>query len=96
MLNRVSSNWGSAALICKKCTKKVDGGFGDKGRTSLSKALKKEIGKGRKAPMGVIEVKCLGICPKNAVTVIDTRKPGEWMVVRAGTPVAQVKALLTE
>lgn len=96
MLNRVSSNWGSAVLICKKCTKKVDGGFGDKGKTSLAKLLKKEIGRGRKAPMGVIEVKCLGICPKNAVTVIDTRRPREWMVIRAGTPVAQVKALLTE
>ena len=96
MLNRVSSNWGSTALICKKCTKKIGGGFGDKGKTDLAKLLKKEIGKGRKAPMGVIEVKCLGICPKNAVTVIDSRKPGEWMVVRAGTPIAQVKALLTE
>ncbi len=63
MQNRVSSNWGSAVLICKKCTKKVDGGFGDKGRTGLAKLLKKEIGKGRKASLGVIEVKCLGICP---------------------------------
>jgi hypothetical protein len=43
-----------------------------------------------------VEVKCLGICPKNAITVIDSRKPHEWMVVRAGTPVAQVAALLTE
>jgi predicted metal-binding protein len=96
MLKRVSSNWGSAVLVCAKCSKKIDGGFGEKDKTRLVKALKKEIGKGRKAALGIVEVKCLGVCPKNAVTVIDSRKPGEWMVVRAGTPIAQVKALLTE
>jgi predicted metal-binding protein len=96
MLRRVSSNRESAVLVCTKCSKKIDGGFGEKGKTSLAKALKKEFGKGRKARRGVVEVKCLGICPKNAITVIDSRKPHEWMVVRAGTPVAQVAALLTE
>ncbi|MDB5700212.1 MAG: (2Fe-2S) ferredoxin protein [Sphingomonadales bacterium] len=96
MLRRVSSNWASAVLVCAKCSKKIDGGFGEKGKTALAKALKKEFGKGRKAARGVVEVKCLGVCPKNAVTVIDSRKPGDWMVVRAGTPVAQVAALLTE
>jgi predicted metal-binding protein len=96
MLRRVSSNWDSAILVCVKCSKKVDGGFGEKGKTSLAKALKKEFGKGRRASRGVVEVKCLKVCPKNAVTVIDSRKPHEWMVVRAGTPVAQVAALLTE
>ena len=96
MLKRVSANWGSAALVCAKCTKKVGGGFGDKGKTPLVKALRKLHGKGRKASIGAVPVKCLGICPKGAVTVIDTRKPREWMIVRAGTPVEQVAALLRE
>jgi predicted metal-binding protein len=96
MLKRVSSNWDSAVLVCAKCSKKINGGFGDKGRTRLAKALKREIGNGRKAPRGIVEVKCLGVCPRNAVTMVDSRKPGEWMVIRAGTPVAQVLALLTE
>ena len=96
MLKRVSSNWQSAALVCAKCSKKLGGGFGEKGRTPLAKALKKELGKGRKARRGVVPVKCLGVCPKGAVTMIDTRRPREWMVVRAGTPVAHVVALLDE
>ncbi len=83
-------------LVCAKCSKKADGGFGKKGRTPLVKALRKVFGKGRKASIGVMPVKCLGICPKDAVTVVDSRRPQEWMVVRAGTPVAQIAALISE
>jgi len=96
MLRRVGSKWESAALVCAKSSKKLGGGFGDKGKTPLAKLLKKALGKGRKAAIGVVPVKCLGVCPKGAVTVIDTRKPRAWMIVRAGTPVAQVVALLSE
>ena len=96
MLKRVSSNWQSTVMVCAKCTKKVDGGFGEKGKTPLDKALRKMVGKGRKAPMGIVPVKCLGVCPRGAVTVVDSRTPREWMIVRAGTPVAQVAALLSE
>ena len=96
MKHRVSSNWESAALVCAKCTKKLGGGFGDKGREPLAKALRKVLGKGRKAPIGVVPVKCLGICPKGAVTIVDTRRPQEWMIVRAGTPVEHIAATLTE
>jgi len=96
MLRRVASNWESAALVCAKCSKKLNGGFGENSKTPLAKALKKELGKGRKASLGVVAVKCLGVCPKDAVTVIDSRRPREWMIVRAGTPVARVVALLNE
>lgn len=96
MSKRVSSNWTSAVLVCAKCSKKLDGGFGDKGGTALDKALRKRLGKGRKASIGVTAVKCLGVCPKGAVTVIDSRRPQEWMIVRAGTPVEQVVAQLSE
>jgi predicted metal-binding protein len=95
MRRNVSSNWNSAVLVCEKCSKKVDGGFGEKGKTPLAKALKKILGKGRKASVGVTSVKCLGVCPKGAVTVIDSRKPQEWMIIRAGTPIEQVVALLS-
>jgi len=92
MKSHVRSDWRGAILVCRKCGKKLGGGFGPKGRTGLAKALRKEIGggKGRKAKMGVIEVGCLDICPKDAVTVVDTRRPGEWLIVEAGTPVGEV------
>ncbi|MFZ2983371.1 MAG: (2Fe-2S) ferredoxin domain-containing protein, partial [Sphingobium sp.] len=37
----VRSNWKTAILVCRKCSKKVDGGFGPKGNQPLGKALKK-------------------------------------------------------
>jgi predicted metal-binding protein len=86
----VTSHWNGAILVCSKCSKKVDGGFGRKGRTSLAKALRKLFGlkKGRKSPFGVVEVKCLGVCPRNAVTIVDTAQPDMWRIVPAGTDVA--------
>ena len=93
-MKRAKSNWTDAVLVCAKCSKKIDGGFGPKGHDGLAKALRREpgFGKKRKAQVGVIEVKCLGLCPKNAVTVVDTRKPHEWLVVGPGEDVAALAA----
>ena len=92
--HHVRANWSGAILVCGKCSKKLGGGFGEGGRTPLAKALRKGLGlkKGRKAAIGVVEVKCLGVCPKGAVTVVDTRGPGEWLLVRGGSPLATVAA----
>lgn len=86
----VASHWSGAILVCAKCSKKVDGGFGPKRRTRLAKALRKAFGlkKGRKSRAGVIEVKCLGVCPKNAVTLIDSGHPDRWRIVPVGANVA--------
>jgi predicted metal-binding protein len=88
----LASRWSGAILVCAKCSKKLDGGFGRKGRTNLAKALRKRFGlkKGRKSPFGVIEVKCLGVCPRGAVTLVDTSAPDRWRIVPAG---ADVEAL---
>lgn len=98
MKSHVRSDWRGAILVCRKCGKKLGGGFGPKGKISLAKALRKEMGggKGRKARIGIIEVGCLGICPKGAVTMVDTRRPDEWLLVRAGTPVEDVAARLED
>jgi predicted metal-binding protein len=92
----IESRWTATILVCGKCTKKIGGGFGDKGKTPLAKALRKRAGKGwgRKAPYGVIETKCLGICPRDAVVLIDAAHPGKWIAVREGTPVDEVAARL--
>ena len=93
----VRSNWSDAVLICAKCSKRVGGGFGPKGKTPLAKALRKFLGlrKGRKAALGIVEVKCLGVCPRYAVTVVSGSEPGEWMLVRPGSDIAQVAAAVT-
>jgi predicted metal-binding protein len=87
---------GAIVLVCGKCSKKVGGGFGKKGRTPLAKALREvdSFGKGRKSAVQVTETKCLGLCPKGAVTVVDPRDPLQWLVVEAGEDVADVAARL--
>jgi predicted metal-binding protein len=88
--DHVRARWSGAVLVCGKCSKKLGGGFGDKGRTPLAKALRQEpeFGKRRKASVGVIETKCLGICPRKAVVVVDTRTPDRWRIVPEGADVA--------
>lgn len=86
----VRSDWSTALLVCAKCSKKLDGGFGKKDKQSLAKALRKALGLGRfrKARLGVVEVKCLGVCPRGAVTLVDARHPDRWRLVPKGADVA--------
>ena len=88
----LESRWSNTVLVCAKCSKKLDGGFGRKGRVSLGKALRKRFGlkKGRKSPVGLIEVKCLGVCPKGAVTLVDTSRPDTWRLVPAGADIEAI------
>ena len=88
MIRPVPSRWQGAILVCGKCTRRVDGGFGKKGRRSLAQLLRKAGlgGRGRKADRGIVETGCLKLCPKRAVVAIDSRRPDRWLVVPAGTP----------
>jgi hypothetical protein len=96
VIRPVRAGWTGAVLVCGKCSKKLGGGFGKGGRVSLAKALRKDLGinKGRKAALGVVETKCLGVCPKNAVMVVDAARPDRWLVVPAGTDVAEVETVV--
>ncbi|HRE42679.1 MAG TPA: (2Fe-2S) ferredoxin domain-containing protein [Terricaulis sp.] len=90
------SQWGEVVLICRKCSKKLGGGFGSDGDKSLAKVLRKRLrlAKGRRARVGVVEVDCLKLCPKDAVTVVLGREPGVMRVVRRKTPAKAVVAAL--
>ena len=98
MKTSVRSDWRGTVLVCAKCSKKVGGGFGEKGKTPLAKALKKHLGarKGRKSPIGILEVRCLGVCPGGAVTVVDGNNPRQWLLVRPGTDIDEVAAQLAD
>jgi predicted metal-binding protein len=91
-LRIVRADWANTILICKKCSKRLGGGFGPKGRTPLAKVLRQDLGvrKGRKGALGIVEVKCLGVCPRGAVTVVNGAKPGEWLLVAARSDVAEI------
>lgn len=90
----VRSNWSNAVLVCSKCSKRLRGGFGPKGKTPLAKALRKhlQLKKGRKAATGIVEVKCLGVCPRGAVTVVDGAHPGSWLLVPPGADLDELAA----
>ena len=94
MIRRLPSNWAGAVIVCKKCSKKVGGGFGEGGKTPLAKLLRKTLGlkKDRKARLGIVESGCLKVCPKRAVMVVAPR--GEWLVVPAGAGVDEVVGAL--
>jgi len=87
---RARSNWTEVVLVCRKCSKKLGGGFGEDGDEKLAKALRKSAkaaggGKGRKARLAVVEVDCFDVCPKNAVVAVRASNPGDWVVVPRGT-----------
>ena len=74
-------------LVCGKCEKKM----GSAGK--YAKPLKKLLKPSR---IKVVRTKCLGVCPGNSVTMHDSRKAQEWMIVRGSTPVEEVAELLFE
>lgn len=92
MTQRIAAGWERTILVCGKCSKRLGGGFGEKRRTSLGKALRKFLGvrRGRKATVGIVETRCLGVCPRGAVTVVDGASPGEWILVREGAAMQAV------
>jgi predicted metal-binding protein len=94
--DHVRTNWRNVVLICRKCSKKLDGGFGPDGDERLAKALRKHLSlkKGRKADAGIVEVNCLGVCPRGAVTVVDGADSKEWLLVRAGADLDELAQAL--
>lgn len=96
MKHHIRSNWANTILVCAKCSRKLDGGFGPKGKTPLAKALRKELGlkKGRKSGAGIVEVKCLGVCPRGAVTVINGAQSRDWLLVPKGADIVEVASEL--
>jgi predicted metal-binding protein len=85
----VPTGWRETLLICRKCSKKLDGGFGESGDLPLRAAVRAHLRKtGQRRSVGVLEVGCFGLCPKRAVTVARSRNPGEFLVIGAGADAA--------
>lgn len=82
--------------ICGKCGRKLGGGFGKGGGQSLTKLLRRELAaaKGKRAAVRIVETRCLKICPRHAVALVDGSRPDEILIVAQGTPAAIVAARL--
>jgi len=92
----VKSDFTDVVLVCRKCAKKLKGGFGPDAESSLPKALRAEVARRdgaakpakklrrKGASVAIVEVDCLDICPKNAAVVIGAGEPGRWRVIAPG------------
>jgi predicted metal-binding protein len=89
--------WKTILLVCAKCTRKMDGGYGPKGRDTLKSALRSGLtdsGQGRN--VRIIETRCMGVCPKKAVTALNANRPGTILTVRRKAETADVLAVLID
>jgi predicted metal-binding protein len=87
----VPTAWEDVILVCGKCSKKLDGGFGPDRDETLARTLKQTLRQnGRRRVVRVIETKCLGLCPRGAVTMLRGSRPGTILAVPGGTDPAAV------
>ena len=82
----------SIIAICAKCGKKLGGGFGERERQSLAKALRQalHLPKPKHARVRIVETSCLKLCPKGAVAAVHSGNPGEILVIPRGTPLHEI------
>jgi predicted metal-binding protein len=92
-IQALPTSWQDVILVCRKCSKKLKGGFGPDRQDTLRRALASELRRsGRRGAVRIIETKCLGECPKGAVTVIAACAPPTILVVPAGADPALLLA----
>lgn len=90
------TEWRQVVLVCRKCQKKLKGGFGPDGDRPLKKALRKYLkaGKGKRAELAIKETDCFDVCPKGAVVAVNAAEPKALLIVPAGADLFEVKARL--
>jgi hypothetical protein len=77
--------WRTVVVLCRKCGKKLDGGFGRKRKESLKTVLRETLRQaGLRRQVRIIETSCLGLCPKGGVTALNASRPGTIHVIPAG------------
>lgn len=88
--------WKTVLLVCRKCGKKLHGGFGPKHRETLRAELRQALrDSGRRRDVKIIETRCLGLCPTHGVTALNASCPGTLHVIPAGaSPDAALRTLL--
>ena len=64
---------GEALFVCRKCQRKMKRG-GIPALAKVKKWFKKRAKKGNDMPLHVIQVPCVGLCPKGGVTVFSQRQ----------------------
>lgn len=95
-ITTAKTRWKDVVLVCRKCSKKLGGGFGPDGDKTLKKALRKYFRStgGAQAELAVRHTGCFDVCPTNAVVAVNATNPGALLIVPAGADLFEVKARL--
>ena len=95
-IRRIPTKHEEVILVCRKCLKKIGGGFGPNGDMRFDKAMRRELGlgKGRKSRIRFLRVPCFDICAKNAVTVVKGSEPESFYGIPRGAALEEVAATL--
>ncbi len=88
-IREIPAKWDEILLVCRKCGKKLHGGFGDDGTARLDKVLRKTLKQRGRKTVKIVPVACLDICPKNAVTVIKASAPSRIHLVASGSDASE-------
>jgi hypothetical protein len=74
--------WTTIILVCGKCSRKLDGGYGPDGDIAFRSALKDELKeRGYRHIVRIVETKCFGLCPKKAVVAVNASAPGNLLII---------------
>jgi predicted metal-binding protein len=83
--------WKNVVLLCGKCSKKLDGGFGPKRKETLRSVLRAALkADNRRREVRIVETRCMGLCPKNAITALNATNPGSLLTIPEGAGIEQV------
>ena len=83
--------WKNVVLLCGKCSKKLDGGFGPKRKQTLRSVLREALkATNRRREIRILETRCMGLCPKKAITALNATHPGNLLTIPEGTAIEQV------
>ncbi|MCQ8239394.1 hypothetical protein [Rhizosaccharibacter radicis] len=86
-LRVLNQPWRDSLVVCRKCGKKLKGGFGPKNKHSLSRMLRLFLREnGQRQALRIVESGCLGVCPKRAVALLQGSRPGQVLLMPEGLP----------
>ena len=87
--------WKTVILLCGKCARKMNGGYGSKGKDTLRTVLRDALRvKGHRRDVRIIETRCMGICPKKAVTALNASHPDRIFTIPKSTGTDEAMAQL--
>lgn len=73
----------------------MDGGYGHRKKDTLRGMLRGELkARGYGRGVRIVETRCMGLCPKKAVTALNACAPQRILAIPRGTPAAEALAEL--